>query len=214
MDISLIKTLDNSKARDVVLARWVSHIVSPHWLAIVLTSSITLNYSNDPFTTLFWLWLIVPAMAVPPIAYILWLVHIGYLEDFYMPNRANRLRPISVTVLWLAFGLALLRYFEVPFLVQIIASTIVLLISLLGLITLFWKISFHAASVSAATVTLVMVLGWHTGPSLLLIPLVGWSRVRLKRHTTQQVIAGSVAGLIIAVLMVKYALLPSLLATP
>lgn len=214
MDISLIKALDESKQPDVILARWVSHVVSPHVLAVILTSSLTLHYSHNPFVTFLWLWLILPFMVLPPVAYILWLVRVGYLEDFYMPRRDTRLRPLGVTVLWLILGLSTLQYFGVPILVQIIGTTIVLLISVLAVITLFWKISFHAASVSAATLTFVLIMGWVSWPSLLLIPLVGWSRVRLKRHTTQQVIAGSIAGLIIAVVMFHYVFMPSLLAAP
>lgn len=60
------------------------------------------------------------------------------------------------------------------------------------LITLFWKISYHMIWSSIAIFVIIYV--WQI-PSLylllLLLPLIAWSRLQLKRHTIIQVIGGT-----------------------
>jgi membrane-associated phospholipid phosphatase len=63
-------------------------------------------------------------------------------------------------------------------------------------ITRFWKISTHALGITAPLVALVVLYGQQPLPFAVLIPLVGWSRVYLKAHTTLQVIAGTLLGFI------------------
>jgi membrane-associated phospholipid phosphatase len=81
------------------------------------------------------------------------------------------------------------------------------LTGILSLVTLFWKISFHGATISAAATATLMVAGSSAWPMMLLVPLVGWARVRLKRHTLRQVIYGSLVGALIALLLVHGILL-------
>jgi len=59
-------------------------------------------------------------------------------------------------------------------------------------ITHFWKISGHAMAAALATGTVVVTYGWRWWPVLLIVPLVGWSRVIRKNHTVLQIIAGAI----------------------
>lgn len=208
------KTLVDSKRFDFILAYWVSHIVSPPVVAIVLTCGLTFKFSDNPLKALLWLLLAVPFMAVPPITYIKWLVYIGYLEDFYMPNRAKRLLPATVTVIWLFMGWGLLHYWQAPVIVDLLAYTIVVLVTILTLITLLWKVSFHSATIGAAVTGTLLFIGSSTWPVILFVPLVGWSRVRLKRHTPSQVIVGCLVGILTAVIMFEYSLIHNLFTLP
>jgi membrane-associated phospholipid phosphatase len=63
-------------------------------------------------------------------------------------------------------------------------------------ITRYWKISTHALGVTAPLVGLVYLYGQQPLPFVVLIPIVGWSRVYLKAHTVLQVVAGVLLGLI------------------
>ena len=82
-----------------------------------------------------------------------------------------------------------------------------ILMGILSLVTLFWKISFHGAAISAAATTTMMMAGSYAWPVVLLVPLVGWARIRLKRHTLRQVIYGSLVGALIALIFVHNYLL-------
>lgn len=187
---------------DEVIAHWISRVISPHIVGITLALIISLYFSDNPLTVLLWLAGLIPLIVIPPLAYLLWLVNSGTLEDIYMPKREARLRPLSVLILWLVLCLGLIRYWEAPRIVEIFLLSATVLVGILSLITLFWKISFHGATITAAATTTVLVAGYYAWPVVLLVPLVCWARIRLKQHTPRQVIYGSVLGALIALVLV------------
>lgn len=195
------------KRHDEAIARWISHVISPHIVGIVLTSVITVRFSDKPAEIIWWLAVIVPLIVFPPLVYLLWLVYNGTMADIYMPDRETRLRPLCVMLVWLLVCLALIRYWAAPPIVEVFVLSAVVLVGILSLVTLFWKISFHGATITAAATATVMVAGSSAWPVMLLIPLVGWARIRLERHTPRQVIFGSLVGALIALILAHGVLL-------
>jgi len=59
-----------------------------------------------------------------------------------------------------------------------------------------WKISGHVAASAGAWTTLILV-NTVFFPMMALIPLVAWSRLKLRAHTLYQVLAGAVLGFVI-----------------
>ncbi|MFN8454392.1 MAG: phosphatase PAP2 family protein, partial [Anaerolineae bacterium] len=150
---------------------------------------------------------LMPLLVLPPIGYLLWLVRRGKLADIYMPERETRLRPLTLIMVWALVCLMLARRWEAPPVVEFFVVAAIVLTGILSLVTLFWKISFHGATISAAATATLMVAGSSAWPMMLLVPLVGWARVRLKRHTLRQVVYGSLVGALIALLLVHGILL-------
>lgn len=204
---SIIKSLKLIKKHDEAIARWISHVVSPHIVGVVLTSAVALQYSPNPVEALMWLAGLMPLLVLPPIGYLLWLVRQGTLADIYMPERETRLRPLTFIMVWALVCLMLARRWEAPLVVEFFVVAAIVLTGILSLVTLFWKISFHGATISAAATATLMVAGSSAWPMMLLVPLVGWARVRLKRHTLRQVVYGSLVGALIALLLVHGILL-------
>ena len=62
-----------------------------------------------------------------------------------------------------------------------------------------WKISGHSATYAAA-VTMLTILNRYFAIFWVLLPLVIWSRLKLKRHTFWQIAAGILLGILIPVL--------------
>ncbi len=207
---SILKSIYLIQTNDERIARWISAVISPHIVGIVITAMVALRFSDNPLEILSWLALLLPLTVVPPLLYLFWLVHRGALEDIYMPERATRLRPLAVVMGWILFCLMLIRYWEAPLLVEAFFLSALILIGILSLVTLFWKISFHGATISAAATATVMVAGSWAWPIILLIPLVGWARIRLERHTPRQVVYGSLVGILMGLVLV-YSLLSELL---
>jgi membrane-associated phospholipid phosphatase len=147
---------------------------------------------------------------MPPLLYLLWLVRAGTLEDIYMPRRETRIRPLMVSMVWLLVCLWMIRAWAAPPMVEAIVIVTLILTGILSVVTFFWKISFHGASISAAAIATVMMGGAYALPVMLLVPLVGWARIRLQRHTPRQVIYGSLLGGLIGLLLVNGALLRAL----
>jgi membrane-associated phospholipid phosphatase len=110
-------------------------------------------------------------------------------------------------MVWALICLLLIRYWEAPPLVEVFILAATVMIGILSLVTLFWKISFHGATITAAATATLLVAGSSAWPVMLLVPLVGWARVRLERHTPRQVVFGSLIGALIALLIVHGTLL-------
>ena len=180
------------------LARLVSNVVNPVVAGVFIAGLTAYQAIQDPLLTVKWFGLTVLLTLIPPLSYIVYLVKTGYLVDIFMPDRRRRIKPIAFIVAWVLLSALFLGLVGAPLpIVLVLLITVLLVGSLLG-ITLIWKISFHTAILTtAATVTVLLGVSqaWFIS---LLIPLVGWSRVRLRRHTTSQVIAGSAAGCAVA----------------
>ena len=204
--LSIRRYLKVIKKHDEAVARWVSHVISPHVVGVVITSVFAMEFSANPLEILTWLALLMPLMVLPPLIYLFWLVHNGTMADIYMPERETRLRPLSMMLAWLLVCLGLIRYWAAPPMVEAFVLATIVLLGILSLVTLFWKISFHGATITAAATATVVVAGSSAWPVMLLIPLVGWARIRLERHTPRQVIFGSLVGALIA-LVVAHGLL-------
>jgi membrane-associated phospholipid phosphatase len=129
-----------------------------------------------------------------PFGYILRGVRRRQLTDHHVGVRAQRPLPLLVGVASVLVGLGLLAVWGAPRdLVAVVAAMAVGLATAL-LVTLFWKVSVHAAVTAAAVVILVLVFG----PWLLLlaplVALVGWARVASGDHSPAQVIVGVLLG--------------------
>ncbi len=71
----------------------------------------------------------------------------------------------------------------------------------MGIVNTATKVSVHCGSVSICA-SLLSVVVWPFGLlSLPLVPLVGWSRVHMGRHTAGQVLMGTVVGLAVPLVM-------------
>jgi len=71
-------------------------------------------------------------------------------------------------------------------------------IGVFAAVTVFWKMSFHTGVAAGTVAVLITVYGPWAWLAVPLVPLIGWSRVRLAAHTTAQVIAGALVGAAIA----------------
>ena len=91
----------------------------------------------------------------------------------------------------------------------VMASLIVQVVC--AIINLWWKISTHSAAIGGVTGALVafaMIFNfnpvWWICLLLLLAGMVGTSRIILKQHTLEQVVAGYLVGIVCAFLSVVY----------
>lgn len=205
--ILVVRTLKNRaywlKAQDEAVARWVSNVLSPPVVASFLAVGFVAFVVPDPGMLWRWLALSLPLISLPPLAYVIWLVRRGELADIHMPYRQSRLKPLSVIMTWLLMCTILLNNWGAPPALTLLLVAVLFQVGVLSLVTLFWQISFHTATMSAAAATAVAVGGATVWPITitLLVPLVGWSRVRLRRHTFRQVTVGCLVGALVALLM-------------
>ncbi len=179
--------------RSLPLAKFISSVAAPHTLAplALLLTATTLDSRMD------WLWIgfYLLFAVVVPVVYLLWLLRTGRVHDFHLRVRTDRYRPMIVTIVSSGFAWFVLQVSNGPPVLTTVAFAAWIQSVLLFVITLRWKISAHGAAAGT-----LAVLGWKiANPSLglafaALVPLVGWARVRMRRHTFWQVVWGCVLG--------------------
>lgn len=134
---------------------------------------------------------------ITPLAYLVWLLRCGRVTDLDVQHRAQRIRPMLFTLVCGALAWGVLALAAAPAALLALTGALWLQMVIIFVITFWWKISVHCAS--AATVA--TITGFLIGTPLFLaigLPLIAWSRIRLRRHTPAQAVAGACLGCVIA----------------
>jgi len=136
---------------------------------------------------------IIPAIIIfqliIPLGYILFLYFKKEITDLDMTKREERIKPLIVSTISALISLVII-YLSGNKLIITFYFIVFILILVNTLITLFWKISFHMAANTAAAILLNFIFDWKLPFLYLLIPLIFWSRLKLKKHTVAQLLAG------------------------
>ncbi|SCF23184.1 hypothetical protein GA0070612_5116 [Micromonospora chokoriensis] len=182
------------------VARVVTEACAPAVFAALMPLIIALHSTAPAVTTgLGWALLAILFCSVVPYA-VIWVgVRRGRLTDHHIGVREQRRMPLVYGLLSVLVGLAVLVLAGAP---RPLVAMVVVMFAVLLIVTAInqaWKLSAHAAVASGSMCVLIIVFGAALIPSLAIVVLVGWSRVRLGDHTIGQVVAGALAGVLIAV---------------
>jgi len=174
------------------LANFISTVSNPPLVAIpiFLVINYTLLYEGD------WLWFstisIFFVSILPIITSSLWIKKKNLEVD--MPQREDRIYPLLLVILSYTIGVVVLYALGAPPLTTVlmfcyVTNTIVVL-----MISLYWKISIHAMGIAGPATAIIYLFGWPGLLFSLLVPMVLWSRLYLKRHTSAQLMVGTGLG--------------------
>ncbi len=181
-------------------ARLATEVLAP-WVW-VLTLSVAVAWDatgHRPLPTLCWGLLIAVTGSLIPMAVIVRGAKRGKWDGHHVTNRTGRRIPLLVAGASLGLGFVVLLAGGAP--APLVALAASMLASLVVAVAITFgakfKISLHAAVASAA----VVVLALTYGPWALLLALpaawVAWSRVALRDHTTPEVLAGLLMGVVV-----------------
>ncbi len=132
--------------------------------------------------------------AVIPLLIIRSGVRRGRLNSHHIDRREDRAIPLGLSVVSVAAGFGLLTLLGAPVTVRATVAVLGAALAVTTLVNLVWKLSAHAATVSAAAVVLTAALGAPGTAAWLLVALVCWARLRVGAHDVAQVAAGVLAG--------------------
>lgn len=183
-------------------ARVVSDVVSPPVVWAVTVLPVAFAYSATAGQALGWAFIYSLFICLLPLAFIGLMVWWGKIGDMHMKERRDRLYPFLVSILCTLLACILLYKLDAPRVLPLLALISLINISLIALITIMWQISMHAMSITSATIA--VGLFFSVGSAMLLVPLVvlvGAARLRLKRHTPAQILAGTLVGAIAPVIV-------------
>ncbi len=154
-----------------------------------------------------------------PALLIYYLYRTRLITSLYLENRADRKLPYFLTACVYA-GLTYTFRFRMSLLsdsspeIAVVLGSITVSILLVGIVSLWWKISAHSVGVGGAVGTLLAVmttvgdpaLFWPALGSVLLAGLVGSARLALHAHTLAQVLAGLGLGIVVSASVVVWLL--------
>jgi membrane-associated phospholipid phosphatase len=176
------------------LARIFSTVCNPFLTALALFVIVAHQEARD--TRDFWYLLFASTFftSIGPMLYVLWLYSTDRIADLDMSVRSERERVFGMFVIFYAIGTLVLWLIHAPALLVASMAGYTAAALVVQYITRYWKISTHALGITAPLVVLIYLYGDQPLPFLVLIPIVAWSRVWLRAHTTLQVLAGIALG--------------------
>jgi hypothetical protein len=191
------------KKRRVSWARLISDIFSPPVIWGLMAFPIAFHSAESQERAMIWALTYSVLVCVLPALYIGYMVWRGHITDIHVGVREQRIRPFAVSVFCTALAWTVLRWMGAPALLPMFTLFSLIQLALMLLITLTWQISMHSMSITGAVVVAGALYG--PGTALLLsplIPVVGAARIKLRRHTLPQVIAGGILGALLTAVMV------------
>ena len=177
-------------------ARWVTEAGAPAVLVTVLLLLSSISSVSGIEGVLYGLVAVLFVTALPFLCVVL-LARRGRLVDHHISVRTQRAPVLAGACLSLLLGLGVLQLLGAPLqLTFMIVGVLAGILAVLA-VNLVWKLSAHAAVASFFMVVMIMLFGW-VGLTSAVVPLaVCWSRVHLGAHTTLQVLAGTMVGLLV-----------------
>jgi membrane-associated phospholipid phosphatase len=183
--------------RRLRVARLVGEVLSPPPILAVLALVVAWDSSPTPAMAVVWGGIAAVSASVLPYMLILRGVRRGRLSDKNISLREQRVRFGVVGITSILTGLAVLAAFDAPAEMVALQVSIAVGVACGWVITLWWKISVHAAIAAGAATVLLLVFGLALLVVWPLVALIAWSRVQVGDHTPAQVLAGIALGIVV-----------------
>jgi membrane-associated phospholipid phosphatase len=183
--------------RRLRVARLVGEVLSPPPILAVLALVVAWDSSPTPAMAVVWGGIAAVSASVLPYALILRGVRRGRLTDRNISLRQQRVRFAAVAIASILTGLTVLAAFDAPAEMVALQVSIAVGVACGWVITLWWKISVHAAIAAGAATVLLLVFGLALLVVWPLVALIAWSRVQVGDHTPAQVLAGIALGIVV-----------------
>lgn len=190
------------KPPHIRVARYVSNILAPVSVSGPSIVLVALHHASSILAAMFYAGVTLFFLSFGPLIYILIGVRLGKLSDADVSRRAERTGPFLFGIVSITLGLMALMTIHGPKNLETALMSAAVTGIIMMVTTLWWKISMHASSVAGAAIMLTALYGAIMLPAFLLLPLVGWSRVVLGRHTVAQVVVGALVSMALSTLFI------------
>jgi hypothetical protein len=188
----------NSPSKDKT-ARYISIVTqAPLLIAVLLILISIFQFDEFPYPYFSLSFVLLPM--VPTISIFAYSRHLNE-NHVEIANRKDRFLPYIVSLVSFGLLFVLISMTDGPVLFLFISSCYFVGTLLLFFVNFIYKISVHAAGISIFASIIVYVFGIPGLLSLILIPIVIWSRYYEKKHTASQLILGSIIGLTVPILL-------------
>jgi membrane-associated phospholipid phosphatase len=180
------------------IARLTSSLFNPFLVCFVTIILLVWHTTDSLASALKWAAIALVFSVLPVFTFVVYQVRRKKLESIFPEGQGQRKMIYILASVLAAIGCGVMWYFNAPRLLAVSFIAGLLAVVIFMIINFYWKISLHTAFISATAVVLTLVFGIRVAWVLVLLPLIGWSRLALKMHTLMQVTAGAVlaAGIV------------------
>ena len=172
-------------------ATTISYIFDGSFISVPIFLIICLMVVDNKIEAMNWALLCLLFGTVVPYLYICFLYKKKEINDMHISEKENRIKPMVVSCISYIIWFIILYVLEAPKILKSIFAVIIVSTIILTIITFFWKICLHASVITFIVITFNIL--FESKWMLLMVPLIpviGWARVRIKKHTVNQVILG------------------------
>ncbi len=174
----------------IKLAEIISVVLGPQmWLPVIIVTTF-LNTGLSLNQIKFLLPVTLFLQAIAPMLYIYLALKFNKITAWDIPIRGQRYWFLLFVLFCNTLSLLSLYLYGNHTIFQL-NILMLLLAVIMSFITLFWKISIHAAVNTLGPIYINHLVGFNLPFLYLAIPIIMWARYVLKRHTFLQLLAGS-----------------------
>ena len=182
------------------VARFISFILNPLMVIVFVPFFLIYKTTGNLFAAINWTLYTILFLLIVAV-FILYMVRKGTFTDYDVSKREQRPLLFLVTMLLSIIYLIGLLLFDAPSILFVVTFGVILGILFASIINNWIKASMHVATITSLIVGLAIVYGGFFYLLILLIPVVAYIRVRAKRHTIAETIAGGIFGTSLSLLM-------------
>jgi hypothetical protein len=173
------------------LARFISGLTSPFVVLSGFGLWVTALLTVGTADFLKWGMLFFIFIVGIPLFFIVLNMRLGTIADLHVTNREERRLPFLLAILSSLCLTAVYVLLDAPSKLIGLSVTFVVCGLVFGLITMFWKISMHAAAYTGSVFIAAWIIDFRYLWLLLLLPLVVWARYVRGKHSIPQSLAAT-----------------------
>lgn len=188
------------------LARILNELFNPPWVGVAILGAVAAQSATSVGQFILWWAVAAFFTSLVPMGFLVQAMRKGRVSDWYVTQARERMRPFTIALLSFTASAVVMVIFSAPAaLLAVTLSGMVSMIVALA-VTPRQKLSIHVGTVSGGVVVLAFVFGPWALLLGLLIPIVGWARIRVAHHTPSQVVLGGLTAAIVSAIVYSIAI--------
>ncbi len=173
------------------LAKLISTVLNPFLVSLAVIILLSFNSTSSISDALKWVLISLGLSTLPVFTVIIFLVRNNKLESISIKVREQRNKIYLLASICAVASCAVLYYLAAPLiLVAALVAGLVAVVIFMS-INLWWKISIHSAFVAGSVTILIVMYGYIWAVTIVLLLLIGWSRIEMEHHSPAQVVFGA-----------------------
>lgn len=184
-----------------LIAKIISTVLNPIILLAFVPFYLVYMSTKNPVFAWYWTGVSLVFLSLFSL-FVITGVKLKFFSDFDISERSQRPMLYSFAVLFIFLYWILLIVSDAPKVLFLAVYALIFGIIALEISNNFLKASAHVATISAIITALFLIHGsFYLLLGYLLIPLVGWARIKTKNHTRKQVVVGAEIGILTTVVI-------------